>query len=45
LKEGFPSIQLKWYFEYKKWVRVVPRDGYLYLKFSFMDKTQKTLQA
>ena len=45
LKEGFPSIQLKWYFEYKKWVRVVPRDAYLYLKFSFMDKNQKTLRT
>ena len=45
LKEGIPSIQLKWYFEYKKWVRIVPRDAYLYLKFSFMDKNQKTLRA
>ena len=45
LKEGFPSIQLKWYFEYKKWVRIVPRDAFLYLKFSFMNKDQKTLRA
>ena len=45
LKEGFPSIQLKWYFEYKKWIRIVPRDAFLYLKYSFMDKDQKALRA
>jgi|TARA_B100001059_G_scaffold89990_1_gene88565 ribonuclease G len=45
LKEGFPSIQVKWYFEYKKWVRIVPRDAFLYLKYSFVDKNQKKLQA
>ena len=43
LKEGFPSIQVKWYFEYKKWVRIVPRDAFLYLKYSFVDKNQKKL--
>tara|TARA_Y100001960_G_scaffold333398_1_gene438328 strand:+ start:18788 stop:20341 length:1554 start_codon:yes stop_codon:yes gene_type:complete len=42
LKEGFPSIQLKWYFEYKKWIRIVPRDLYLYLEFRFMDKDKTT---
>ena len=45
LKEGFPSIQVKWYFEYKKWVRIVPRDAFLYLKFRFMNKDQKTLRS
>ena len=45
LKEGFPSIQLKWYFEYKKWVRIIPRDAFYYLKFNFMDKSQRQIRT
>ncbi len=38
LKRGFPSIRSKWYFEYKKWVKIIPRDAYTYLEYHFLDK-------
>ena len=37
LEKGYPSIRLKWYFKYKKWVKIVPRDAFKYLEYHFMD--------
>ncbi len=37
LKKGFPSIQQRWFLKYKKWIKILPRDAYLYLKFDFTD--------
>jgi ribonuclease G len=28
--KGFPSLRSKWYFEHKKWVKIIPRDAYTY---------------
>jgi ribonuclease G len=38
LTKGFPSIRSKWYFEHKKWVKILPRDAYTYLEYHFTDK-------
>ncbi|MDY7394933.1 ribonuclease E/G [Aureibaculum sp. 2210JD6-5] len=38
LKKGMPSIQQKWFFKYKKWIKVIPRDAYQYLEYHFFDK-------
>ncbi len=38
LTKGFPSIRSKWYFEHKKWVKILPRDAYTYLEYHFLDK-------
>ncbi|CAM3843104.1 ribonuclease E/G [Flavobacterium branchiophilum] len=38
LAKGFPSIRLKWFFEHKKWVKIIPRDAYTYLEYHFFDK-------
>ena len=37
LKNGFPSIRSKWFFEHKKWVKIIPRDAYTYLDYRFFD--------
>lgn len=37
LKKGFPSIRSKWFFEHKKWVKIIPRDAYTYLEYHFFD--------
>lgn len=42
LKQGFPSIQQKWYLKYKRWVKIVPRDSYKYLQFNFLDSSKNT---
>jgi ribonuclease G len=38
LTKGFPSIRSKWFFEHKKWVKIIPRDAYTYLEYQFFDK-------
>ncbi|HPF95974.1 MAG: ribonuclease E/G [Flavobacteriaceae bacterium] len=38
LTKGFPSIRSKWFFEHKKWVKILPRDAYTYLEYHFHDK-------
>ena len=37
LTKGVPSIRAKWYFEYKKWIKIIPRDAYTYLEYHFYD--------
>jgi len=37
LKKGIPSIQQRWFAKYKKWIKVLPRDAYQYLRFDFTD--------
>ena len=34
--EGYPSVRLKWYFKFKKWINIVPRHAYKYLEFKFL---------
>ena len=41
--EGYPSVRLKWYFKFKKWINIVPRHAYQYLEFKFLDKNRKKL--
>ncbi len=42
--DGNPSQRLKWYFEYKKWIRIVPRHAYQYLEFRFVNKDRRRLR-
>ena len=35
LRKGLISHQIKWYFKYKKWISILPRDAYQYLQFRF----------
>jgi ribonuclease G len=44
LKKGFPSLRSKWFFEYKKWVKIIPRDAYTYLEYHFYDQQGKKIK-
>ena len=44
LTSGTLSIRANWFIKYKKWVRIVPRDAYLYLEFRFLDKNRRLLR-
>jgi len=37
LKKGIPSIQQRWFSKHKKWIKILPRDAYQYLRFDFSD--------
>ncbi len=44
LTKGFPSIRSKWFFEHKKWVKILPRDAYTYLEYHFYDKNGERIK-
>ncbi|MDO7170997.1 ribonuclease E/G [Mariniflexile sp. AS56] len=44
LTKGFPSTRSKWFFEHKKWVKILPRDAYTYLEYHFFDKDGKQIK-
>jgi ribonuclease G len=44
LKKGFPSLRSKWFFEHKKWVKIIPRDAYTYLEYHFYDQQGKKIK-
>ncbi|MDX1271244.1 ribonuclease E/G [Bizionia paragorgiae] len=44
LTKGFPSIRSKWFFEHKKWVKILPRDAYTYLEYHFSDKNGEEIK-
>jgi ribonuclease G len=37
LSKGFPSMRSKWFFEHKKWIKIIPRDAYTFLEYHFFD--------
>ncbi len=45
LTKGFPSIRSKWFLEYKKWIKVQPRDAYTYLEYRFTDREGNPLES
>jgi len=38
LTKGFPSLRSKWFFEHKKWIKIIPRDAYTFLEYHFFDE-------
>ncbi|MBC7523819.1 MAG: ribonuclease E/G [Flavobacterium sp.] len=43
LKNGFPSLRAKWFFEHKKWIKIIPRDAYTYLEYHLFDEKGKEI--
>ena len=44
LTKGSSSIQVKWFLKYKKWIKIVPRDAFPYLKYQFVDNNDKIIR-
>jgi len=44
LKKGIPSIQQRWFAKYRKWIKILPRDAYQYLRFDFTNNAGKILE-
>ena len=38
LAKGFPSMRAKWFFEHRKWIKIIPRNAYTFLEYHFFDK-------
>ncbi|WP_185851072.1 Rne/Rng family ribonuclease [Blattabacterium cuenoti] len=43
LKKGFPSIQQKWFFKYKKWISIIPRDSFRYTEYQIINKKKEII--
>jgi len=43
ITKGFPSMRTKWFLEYKRWIKIQPRDAYTYLEYRFKNKDGKTI--
>jgi len=43
LTKGLPSLRMKWWMEFRKWIKIVPRDAYTYLEYHFFDDKGKEI--
>jgi len=44
LKQGIPSIQQRWFMKHKKWIKILPRDAYQYLKYNFTNNNGEIIE-
>ena len=44
LKQGIPSIQMKWYLKHMKWVRITPKPDYPLTKYRFFDNNDDEIR-
>ena len=44
LNQGIPSIRMKWFLKYNKWIQIIPRDAFFYLEFRFLDSNKKFIK-
>ena len=45
VSQGWKSERNKWYFNYKKWIKIIPRDAYTYLHYRFFDDKGKVIHT
>jgi len=45
LKSGFPSIQQKWLFKYKKWIKIIPRNSFKYTEYQIFNDKKEVLSS
>ncbi|MAN28439.1 MULTISPECIES: Rne/Rng family ribonuclease [Mesonia] len=44
LTRGIPSPRSKWFFDHKRWVKILPRDAYTYLEYHFHDNSGELIE-
>jgi ribonuclease G len=44
LTRGFPSLRMKWYFKYKKWVHIQPVSTHHYLEYYFFNRNEEEIK-
>ncbi len=45
LKKGFPSIQQKWFFKYKRWIKIIPNDSFGYTEYKITNKNNDMISS
>ncbi len=44
LTKGFISIRVKWFFKFKKWIKIYPMSSYHFLEYHFFDKNDEEIK-
>jgi ribonuclease G len=44
LTKGFPSIQMKWYVKYKKWIHLEPVTSHHFLEYHFFNRIEDEIK-
>jgi ribonuclease G len=44
LTKGFPSVRMKWYFKYKKWIHLEPVTSHYFLEYHFFNKIEDEIR-
>jgi ribonuclease G len=44
LRKGFPSLRMKWFFEYKKWVSIYPNEDFALTDYAFFDENDEEIK-
>lgn len=44
LVHGFPSLRMKWYLKYKRWIRLKPMPSYHFLEYRFFNKVDDEIK-
>ena len=44
LTKGFISIRVKWFFKYKKWIKISPMSSYHFLEYHFFNKVDDEIK-
>lgn len=44
LKKGFPNLQMKWYFKFKHWINVAPKENYSMVEYRFFDSNEDEIR-
>jgi ribonuclease G len=44
LKKGWPSMQMRWYFKYFKWVKIVTKGNFQVMQYTFFDGNEDEIR-
>ncbi len=44
LTKGLLSVRVKWFFKYKKWIKIYPMASYHFLEYHFFDKNEEEIK-
>ena len=44
LKKGFPSIQMKWFFRFYKWIKITSENSCPLMEFKFFNETEDEIR-
>ncbi len=43
-KRGLINVQMKWFWKYQKWVKIIPDNDYSMLEYRFFDENEDEIR-